>query len=85
MSHYQGDKLLRLPSHSYDTKDLVRNMSVNADGPEEIIEADEYLQPQLMGATADLRLNRHPHTANGKLDKVGVGLMTGKYVDFVDG
>ena len=67
----QGDKLLRLPSQTYDTKDLVRNMSVNADGPEEIIEADEYLQPQLIGgATADVRI-RPQHQANGKLDKVG--------------
>ena len=64
----QGDKLLRLPSHTYDTKDLVRNMSVAADGPEEIIEADEYLQPQLIvGVPLDPR-NRHQ--VNGKLDKV---------------
>ena len=42
----QGDKLMRLPSHSYDKNELVRSVSVAADGPEEIIEADDYLQPQ---------------------------------------
>lgn len=42
----QGDKLMRLPSHSYDKNDLARSLSVAADGPEEVIEADDYLQPQ---------------------------------------
>ena len=37
---------MRLPSHSYDPKDLIRHLSVVADGPEEIIEADDYLMPQ---------------------------------------
>jgi hypothetical protein len=41
----QGDKLMRLPSHSYDKNDLIRSVSVVADGPEEIVEADDYLQP----------------------------------------
>ncbi|XP_046377160.1 epidermal growth factor receptor-like isoform X2 [Haliotis rufescens] len=41
-----GDKLLRLPSHSYDKHDLARSMSVAVDGPEEVMEADDYLQPQ---------------------------------------
>ena len=41
----QGDKLMRLPSHTYDPKDLIRNMSVAVDGPEEVIEGDDYLQP----------------------------------------
>nr|AXK69510.1 epidermal growth factor receptor 1b [Sinonovacula constricta] len=41
----QGDKLMRLPSYSYDKDDLVRQLSMNVDGPEEVIEADDYLQP----------------------------------------
>ena len=36
---------MRLPSHQYDPKDLLRNMSVALDGPEEVIEGDDYLQP----------------------------------------
>ncbi|KAL5006104.1 hypothetical protein ScPMuIL_017262 [Solemya velum] len=42
----QGDRLMRLPSHSIDKGDLIRSLSVAADGPEEVIEAEEYLQPQ---------------------------------------
>ena len=37
---------MRLPSHSYDKNDQARSLSVAADGPEEVIEADDYLQPQ---------------------------------------
>ena len=37
--------MLRLPNHSYDSKDLVCN-SIAGDGPEEIVDAEEYLQPQ---------------------------------------
>ncbi|KAK3082662.1 hypothetical protein FSP39_001823 [Pinctada imbricata] len=40
-----GDKLMRLPSHSYDKNDLARSLSVAADSPEEVMEAEEYLQP----------------------------------------
>lgn len=40
-----GDKLMRLPSHSYDKNDLARSLSVAVDGPEEVIEAEDYLQP----------------------------------------
>lgn len=48
----QGDKLMRLPSHSYDKNDLARSLSVAADGPEELMEADDYLQPQSHEAEA---------------------------------
>lgn len=42
----QGDTHLRLPSGSYDAREIVRNLSVTGgDGPEEILEAEEYLQP----------------------------------------
>ena len=65
--------MLRLPSHSYDSKDLVRNMSIAGDGPEEIIDAEEYLQPQ-QTAVSQLPVPhhaRHHHQhANGKLEKV---------------
>ena len=44
--YFKGDKLMRLPSYSYDKDDLARHLSVAAEGPEEVIEADEYLQPQ---------------------------------------
>lgn len=38
---------MRLPSYSYEPEDLVRHLSVAAeDGPETVIEADDYLQPQ---------------------------------------
>ena len=41
----QGDKWMRLPSVAFDSKDLIRSLSI-ADGPEEIIDAEEYLHPQ---------------------------------------
>lgn len=41
-----GDTLMRLPSYSYDKDDLARHLSVAQEGPEEVVEADEYLQPQ---------------------------------------
>jgi hypothetical protein len=71
---FQGDKLMRLPSHTYDTIDLVRNMSIPADGPEEVITAEEYLQPQ----TAAARHRRAiaggtiPYHINGALELVGI-------------
>lgn len=37
---------MRLPSHSYVKNDLARSLSVAVDGPEEVIEAEDYLQPQ---------------------------------------
>ena len=36
---------MRLPSHSYDKNDLARSLSVAAECPEEVMEAEEYLQP----------------------------------------
>ena len=46
IDHAEGDRLMRLPSHSYDKNDLARSLSVAGDGPEEVIEAEDYLQPQ---------------------------------------
>ncbi|XP_074662083.1 epidermal growth factor receptor-like [Tubulanus polymorphus] len=44
----RGDKLLRLPSHTYDTNDLVRSMSVSGDGPETVMDAEDYLSPKML-------------------------------------
>ncbi|CAH1790477.1 unnamed protein product, partial [Owenia fusiformis] len=41
----EGDKLMRLPSETYNNRDLVRSIS-DTNGPEEIVDAEEYLQPQ---------------------------------------
>ncbi|KAL0280246.1 UNVERIFIED_CONTAM: hypothetical protein PYX00_001596 [Menopon gallinae] len=46
----QGDKFLKLPSYTMqqDRRDLVHTLSTGtSDGPETIMEADEYLQPQV--------------------------------------
>ena len=51
---------MRLPSHTIDTKDLIRSMSVGADGPEVIMDAEDYLQPQPIVEPI----------ANGKVNKV---------------
>ena len=48
----QGDKLLRLPSQSFDTHELLRGMSIMSDGPEEVMAADDYLRP--MGVSPPL-------------------------------
>ncbi|CAG9558821.1 unnamed protein product [Danaus chrysippus] len=66
-----GDKFMRLPSYSHqDEKELIRTLSSGMDGPEPLVEADEYLQPQLKPsvpgtattnstATVTLETNRH--------------------------
>lgn len=42
----QGDKLMRLPSYTQqDEKELIRTLSMPIDGPETIMDAEEYLQP----------------------------------------
>ncbi|KAI5640359.1 protein tyrosine kinase domain-containing protein [Phthorimaea operculella] len=42
-----GDKFMRLPSYStQDEKELIRNLSSAIEGPEPLVEADEYLQPK---------------------------------------
>ncbi|XP_074598679.1 epidermal growth factor receptor [Brevipalpus obovatus] len=41
-----GDKLMRLPSYTpQDEKELIFHLSMPIDGPERIIDAEEYLQP----------------------------------------
>lgn len=65
---------MRLPSHSYDTLDLVRNMSIPADGPEQVITADEYLHPQAAAARHQRGLpasaGKIPYHINGALEIV---------------
>jgi len=65
---------MRLPSHSYDTLDLVRNMSIPADGPEQVITADEYLHPQSAAARHQRGLTaaggKIPYHINGALELV---------------
>jgi len=67
---------MRLPSHSYDTLDLVRNMSIPADGPEQVITADEYLHPQTAAARHQRALNtaagKIPYHINGALEMVSI-------------
>lgn len=42
----QGDKLMRLPSYTQqDAKELIRSLSMPMEGPETIMDAEEYLQP----------------------------------------
>lgn len=42
----QGDKLMRLPSYTQqDEKELIRTLSMPIEGPETIMDAEEYLQP----------------------------------------
>jgi hypothetical protein len=46
-----GDKLMRLPSYTQqDEKELIRTLSMPIEGPETIMDAEEYLQP---GKTQD--------------------------------
>jgi len=63
---------MRLPSHSYDTLDLVRNMSIPADGPEQVITADEYLHPQAAASRHQRGLTaaHGPYHINGALELV---------------
>ncbi|XP_013179259.1 PREDICTED: epidermal growth factor receptor isoform X2 [Papilio xuthus] len=43
-----GDKFMRLPSYStQDEKELIKTLSSAIEGPEPLVEADEYLQPKL--------------------------------------
>lgn len=42
----QGDALMRLPSYTtQDEKELLRSISMPLEGPERIVDAEEYLQP----------------------------------------
>ncbi|GAB1603004.1 epidermal growth factor receptor-like isoform X1 [Argonauta hians] len=48
----EGDKLMRLPSATYDKRDLLQSLSL-AEGPEELIEAEDYLMPQSSHVVAE--------------------------------
>ena len=68
---------MRLPSHNQDTKDILRNMSIASDTPEDfrIIEADDYLQPR--GTMLEPPPQTPPHhvNMNGKLEGVHFQLL----------
>ncbi|XP_014767891.1 epidermal growth factor receptor isoform X1 [Octopus bimaculoides] len=49
----EGDKLMRLPSLTYDKRDLLQSLSLATEGPEELVEAEDYLMPQSSQAAAD--------------------------------
>lgn len=43
----KGDKYMRLPSYTLqDEKEMIRNLASAMDGPEALVDADEYLQPK---------------------------------------
>ncbi|KAF7998158.1 hypothetical protein HCN44_009556 [Aphidius gifuensis] len=43
----KGDKYMRLPSYTIqDEKEMIRNLASAMDGPEALVDADEYLQPK---------------------------------------
>ncbi|KAK7793678.1 hypothetical protein R5R35_013157 [Gryllus longicercus] len=43
----QGDRFMKLPSYSgQDEKEMIRNLSSPVEGPEALVDADEYLQPK---------------------------------------
>ncbi|XP_076337707.1 epidermal growth factor receptor-like isoform X1 [Tachypleus tridentatus] len=49
-----GDKLMRLPSYTpQDEKELIRTLSMPIEGPEVIMDAEEYLQPKLQQNNSD--------------------------------
>lgn len=42
---------MRLPSTTPDWRDLMRGMSITSDGPEALMSAEDYLNPQDFGAS----------------------------------
>ena len=56
----QGDKLMRLPSQTIGKEELLRSMSVAEEGPEEMMDAEDYLQPTSSAAPP-------PPAANGSV------------------
>ncbi|XP_063835389.1 epidermal growth factor receptor-like [Ostrinia nubilalis] len=63
-----GDKFMRLPSYStQDEKELIRNLSSAMEGPEPLVEADEYLQPKFQTV---------PGTATTSVVSVGIETQT---------
>ncbi len=65
---------MRLPNHSFDTRDLVRSMSVAQDGPEEVMDAEDYLQPQTIHTPDSLTdsLSVSEPRMNGKVPSVSM-------------
>lgn len=74
---------MRLPSQTYDTADLVRNMSIPADGPEEVVTAEEYLHPQGNNMCVDHMTSIKYHI-NGALEMVTLVLALLSYFQIDD-
>lgn len=65
----QGDKFMRLPSYTnQDEKDLIRTLAPVLDGPEPVVEADEYLQPKVISAGHQQQHSGHSHDGNENCD-----------------
>lgn len=61
----KGDKFMRLPSYTnQDEKDLIRTLAPVLDGPEPVVEADEYLQPKMISATHQHQHSGQSHDMN---------------------
>ena len=37
---------MKLPNHQFKTHDIIQQMNIPADGPEMLMDAEDYLQPQ---------------------------------------
>ena len=59
---------MRLPSHQYNTHDLIRSMSVSHDGPEEVMDAEDYLQPHSESNSPQHVPNGSAYTVRFKLN-----------------
>lgn len=61
----KGDKFMRLPSYTnQDEKDLIRTLAPVLDGPEPVVEADEYLQPKVISAAHQQQHSSLSHEGN---------------------
>lgn len=64
----KGDKYMRLPSYTIqDEKEMIRNLASAMDGPEALVDADEYLQPKSraplpIGISTSSTSGSPPHT-----------------------
>jgi len=67
---------MRLPSHDFNTIELVRNMSIPVDGPEEVLTAEEYFHPpgsqEANGLHNTERYNSMLYHINGGLEVVRI-------------
>ena len=77
---------MRLPSQPQDPRDLLRNISMASDGPEEMIMADEYVNNASNRRRLITQLDRvRKSTSNKMLKRSGFQLIrnTWKYINRV--